>query len=78
VSEYFATHVQEAEELPRVLAGILVRGRPLPQGVSKTPIPAGLLDRYPIRAGYEVSIYGDRIVLLDANGTVVDILEGLL
>ena len=78
VSEYFATHVQEAEELPPVMVGFLVRGRGLPPGVSKPPIPAGLREQYPNRADYEVSIFGDRIVLLDANGTVVDILEGIL
>ena len=78
VAEYFATHVQEAEELTPVVVGILVRGRPLPPGVSKKPIPDGLREQYPIRAGYEVSIYGDRIVLIDANGIVVDILEGIL
>ena len=77
VAEYFATNVEEVEELPPVIAGFLVRGRRLPPGVSKIPIPAGLREQYPIRAGYEVAIFGDRIVLLDANGLVVDIIEGI-
>ena len=78
LAEYFATQVREVEELPPVVVGFLVRGRRLPPGVSKTPMPEGLREQYPVRAGYEVLIFGDRIVLLDANGIVVDILEGIL
>ena len=31
-----------------------------------------------VPVGVEVSIFGDRIVLLEASGVVVDILEGIL
>ena len=77
VVEFFATHGQEAEALPPGIARNLERGKRLPPGIAKKQIPSGLEAELPIRPGFEVSIFGDRIVLLEASGLVVDILEGI-
>jgi hypothetical protein len=78
IVEFFATHGQEAQALPPGIAKNLVRGKRLPPGIAKRPIPSGLQVQLPTRVGVEVSVFGDRIVLLEASGLVVDILEGLL
>jgi len=78
VAEFFATNRQEAEALPPGIARNLERGKRLPPGISKRPIPYRLQAEFPARAGFEVSIFGDRIVLLEASGLVVDIIEGVL
>jgi len=77
VIEFFATHSLEAEALPPGIARNLARGKRLPPGIAKKQIPSGLRAELPIRPGFEVSIFGDRIVLLEASGLVVDILEGI-
>ena len=78
IVEFFATHRQAAEALPPGIAKNLARGKRLPPGIAKRPIPSGLQAQLPARVGVEVSIFGDRIVLLQASGVVVDILEGIL
>jgi len=78
IVEFFAMHQQqEAETLPPGIAKNLARGKRLPPGIAKRPIPSGLQAQLPTRVGVEVSIFGDRIVLLEASGLVVDILEGV-
>jgi hypothetical protein len=77
VAEFFATHRQEVEALPPGIARNLARGKRLPPGIAKRPIPSGLQALFPTRVGVEVSIFGDRIVLLEASGLMVDILEGI-
>jgi len=78
IVEFFATHRQEAAALPPGIAKNLARGKRLPPGIAKRPIPSALQAQLPTRVGVEVSIFGDRIVLLEASGVVVDILEGIL
>jgi hypothetical protein len=78
IVEFFATHRQEAQALPPGIAKNLARGKRLPPGIAKRPIPSQLRAQLPTRAGVEISIFGDRIVLLEASGLVVDILEGIL
>ena len=77
VAEFFVTHRYEADALPPGIARNLARGKRLPPGIAKRQIPSGLQAQFPTRAGFEVSIFGDRIVLLEASGLVVDILEGI-
>jgi hypothetical protein len=77
VAEFFATHHQEVEALPPGIARNLARGKRLPPGIAKRQIPSALQAQLPTRVGVEVSIFGDRIVLLEASGLVVDILEGI-
>ncbi len=77
VSEYFAEHQYEVKPLPPGIAKNLARGKPLPPGIAKRQLPADLQTRLQSRAGAEITIFGDRIVLLEASGLVVDILEGV-
>jgi hypothetical protein len=77
IVEFFATHRQEAEVLPPGVAKNLARGKRLPPGIAKRPVPSRLQAQLPTRVGVEVSIFGDRIVLLEASGVVIDILEGV-
>jgi hypothetical protein len=77
VAEFFATNRQEVEALPPGIAKNLARGKRLPPGIAKRQIPTALHAQLTTRVGVEVSIFGDRIVLLEASGLVVDILEGI-
>jgi hypothetical protein len=77
ISEYFGEHRYEAKSLPPGIAKNLARGKPLPPGIAKRQLPQDLQARLEPRADVEVTIFGDRIVLLEASGLVVDILEGV-
>lgn len=77
IVEFFAKHRYESTSLPPGIAKNLARGKPLPPGIAKKHIPNELQARLPKRSGVEVTIFGDRIVLLEASGLVVDILEGI-
>ena len=77
LAEYFAEHRYEAKPLPPGIAKNLARGKPLPPGIAKQRLPADLQGRLQTRVGAEITIFGDRIVLLEASGLVVDILEGV-
>lgn len=77
IVEFFRDHPYEAQSLPPGIAKNLARGKPLPPGIAKKQIPTGLQARLRVRTGFEVSIFGDRIVLLEASGLVVDVLEGI-
>ncbi|MGD8869441.1 MAG: anti-virulence regulator CigR family protein [Gemmatimonadales bacterium] len=77
IVEFFASHTYRAQPLPPGIAKNLARGKPLPPGIAKKQIPADLKARLPGRVGVEISIFGDRIVLLEASGVVVDVLEGI-
>ncbi len=77
VAEFFATNRQDVEALPPGIARNLARGKRLPPGIAKRQIPSALQAQLPTRVGIEVSIFGDRIVLLEASGLVVDILDGI-
>jgi hypothetical protein len=80
IREYFANHRHDAKPLPPGIAKNLQRGRALPPGIAKRQLPTALIEQLPPReseAKVEVSIFGDRIVLLEASGIVVDILENV-
>ncbi len=77
IVEFFAEHSYKAQALPPGIAKNLARGKPLPPGIAKKHLPAGLQARLPARVGFEISIFGNRIVLLEASGLVVDILDGI-
>lgn len=77
VVEFFANHRQDVEPLPPGIARNLARGKRLPPGIAKRQVPSQLQAQLPTHVGAEVSIFGDRIVLLEASGLVVDILEGV-
>jgi hypothetical protein len=77
ILQYFARNRMEVQALPPGIARNLQRGKPLPRGIAKRALPQGLQSTLPAREGLEVSILGDRVVLLQASGLVVDILEGV-
>ena len=82
IAAYFSKHAMEVESLPPGIAKRLERGKPLPPGIAKRQLPAPLLEELPPReeeggASLEVTIFGDRVVLLDASGLIVDVLEGI-
>ena len=77
VTRYYADHPYTAKPLPPGIAKKVARGKPLPPGIAKRALPAELVTELPPRAGFEVSIVGDRVVLLDAQGLVVDVLVNL-
>ena len=77
IAAYFTQHAQEAKPLPRGIAKNLARGKPLPPGIASQRLPEKLVAELPSRAGAEITIFGNRIVLLEASGLVVDIIEGI-
>ena len=77
IGSYFRTHRYEAKPLPPGIARNLARGKPLPPGIAKQRIPADLSRLLVARSGYESLIVGDRIVLIDPVGIVVDILSDM-
>jgi len=74
VVRYYADHPYAAKRLPPEIAKNLARGKPLPPGLAKRALPTELATQLPPRTGFEVSIVGDRVVLLDTQGLVVDLL----
>ncbi|UCG87632.1 MAG: hypothetical protein JSW71_03530 [Gemmatimonadota bacterium] len=77
ITAYFTTHAYAPEMLPPGIVKKLARGKPLPPGIAKRSLPQDLVAELPTREGFEITIFGDRIVLLEASGLVVDILEGI-
>jgi hypothetical protein len=77
ITAYFSTHSYTPEALPPGIAKKLARGKPLPPGIAKRSLPQELVAELPTKEGFKISIFGDRIVLLEASGLVVDILAGI-
>ncbi len=82
IAAYFSKHPIEVKPLPPGTAKRLERGKALPPGIAKRALPGPLLEELPPREDdggvtLEVMIFGDRIVLLDASGLIVDVLEGI-
>jgi len=77
ITAYFTAHAYAPEVLPPGIVKKLARGKPLPPGIAKRRLPQDLVSELPARKGFEIAIFGDRIVLLEASGLVVDILEGI-
>jgi hypothetical protein len=74
---YYARHHVTARPLPPGIAKNLARGKPLPPGIAKQQAPQGLRAELPAREGMDVLIIGDRIVLVDPVGLVVDVLNDI-
>ncbi|HSB53339.1 MAG TPA: anti-virulence regulator CigR family protein [Gemmatimonadales bacterium] len=74
---YYAEHRATARPLPPGIAKNLARGKPLPPGIAKQQVPQGLRAELPTRGGMDVLIIGDRIVLVDPVGLVVDVLNDI-
>lgn len=72
---FFSEHKQSVESLPPGIAKNVARGKPLPPGIAKRQLPDALLRQLPEREGLEVAIVGEKVVLLEVGGLVVDVLE---
>ncbi len=82
IAAYFSKHAIEVKPLPPGIVKRLERGKALPPGIAKRQLPEPLLEELPPRedeggVALEVTIFGDRVVLLNASGLVVDVLEGI-
>lgn len=77
IVRYYAAHPYRARALPPGIAKNLARGKPLPPGIAKRALPPALVAELPRRSGVEITVFGDRIVLLQASGVVVDVLENV-
>ena len=80
IEVYFSTHPMDVEPLPPGIVKRLQHGKALPPGIARRQMPAALTEELPPRddgVTLEVTIFGDRIVLLEASGLVVDVLEGV-
>ncbi len=77
LADYFSRHRTPVKPLPPGIAKNLARGKPLPPGIAKQRLPSDLLRQLPPRQGFEIAVVGDRVVLLEARGLVVDILADL-
>ncbi|HEV8600573.1 MAG TPA: anti-virulence regulator CigR family protein [Gemmatimonadales bacterium] len=76
--EYYRAHRDAVKPLPPGIAKNLARGKPIPPGIAKTRVPEAVLVRLPWRpAGYTFFLVGDRVVLVDGNGLVADILVSI-
>ena len=79
ITDYYTRHPAGAKPLPPGIAKNLRRGKPLPPGIAKNRLPADAQKSLPPRRdGTEITIFGDKVVLLEASGLVVDILDGIL
>ena len=74
IVKYFRGHPYKARPLPPGIAKNLARGKPLPPGLAKRRLPSALVTQLPRRSGVTVNIVGDRLVLLNDRGLVVDIM----
>lgn len=64
--------------LPPGIKKNLARGKPLPPGIARKPVPSGMLSRLPHHAGYEWRVAGaDLILVAIATGIVADVLTGV-
>lgn len=77
VLRYYGDHPAAGKRLPPGIAKKLARGKPLPPGLAKRALPEELVTQLRPRVGFEVGIVGDRVVLLDAQGLVVDLLANV-
>lgn len=74
IREYYAGEPRH-KALPPGIAKNLARGKPLPPGIARTRVPDDLRRRLPVRADHQWLILGDRVVLLDPVGLVVDLID---
>lgn len=77
IRKYYAEHRSDLKPLPPGIAKNLARGKPLPPGIAKQRLHSTVLNQLPPRDGFEISVVGAGIVLLDAHGVVVDLVASL-
>lgn len=77
IHDYFASQSRKPKPLPPGIAKNLARGKPIPPGIAKTRMPDDLQARLPKREGSRWIILGDRVVLVDVGGIVLDIVRAV-
>ena len=76
IRDYYSVESRKPKSLPPGIAKNLARGKPLPPGIAKTRVPDDLIRRLPVRTGgTRWLIAGDRVLLVDANNVVVDLVR---
>jgi Ni/Co efflux regulator RcnB len=65
-------HYSGYSSLPPGIRKKLARGQPLPPGIAKRELPPTLLQRLPVRAGYEWRAVGTDVVLYSIASGMVD------
>jgi hypothetical protein len=76
--DYYRGHPEAVKPLPPGIAKQLVRGKPIPPGIARTRVPDAVQTRLAWRPrGYDLFLVGDRVVLLDPNGLVADVLNSI-
>ena len=72
---YYRTHRIVVTPLRAELVRLVVVGKPLPVEIVRTPVPHDLVVLLaPPPSGYQYVVVGDRVVILDDEGNVSDIL----
>lgn len=77
IAAYFAKHPADVKPLPPGIQRRLANGKPLPPGIAKRALPSPLIAELDVHTGFSVTLYGDRVVLLNASGLVVDVLSDI-
>jgi hypothetical protein len=73
---YYRTHRIVITPLRPELARLVIVGKPLPVEIIRTPVPHELVVTLaPPPTGYQYVVVGERVVILDDEGNVSDILE---
>jgi len=75
IRDYYSADSRKPKSLPPGIAKNLARGKPLPPGIAKTRVPDDLYARLPVRTGTRWLIAGDRVLPVDANNIVVDLVR---
>jgi hypothetical protein len=79
IRSYFQANQLAPQGLPPGIAKNLARGKPLPKGIAKRTLPAGLQTRLPAYPGHEVIIVDRDVFLVNvATQVIVDILTRVL
>ena len=75
---YYRVHRIVLTPLRPELRALVIVGKPLPVGVLRVALARELLTQVPPpEPGYEYVIVGDRVVMIDDEGNVADILDAI-
>ena len=75
IRDYYRTNRSGLKPLPPGIAKNLERGKPIPPGIARTRLPERLYTRLTPRPGYEWILAGDRLLLVDRRGLLVDLVD---
>src|SRR5262245_47033426 len=79
IREYYADKPRAVRELPPGVARNYARGRKLPAGIARRPLPPDLDARLPHQPGYQyIAVDRDVLLIAVSTGIVTDILLDVL